>query len=450
MEASEILAQGYPNEEQLLRFPLGKLLVSIPDVDPRYGRQTSGPGHIDRVLEGVNLLMSPHPERIVKAYADEKPFIRGMEFERAYKLIFSDARTQNGHGFCRFDSVEERDGFFRLLALYHDIGKAVITERHPLVGWHLIKDVHAAEVETWLWPLLLGRDYSKWKRELELARGNVDCITTPHEQRLLKLFNNVVRFHDYFGILSTGEGSPLVMVDLIDLRGVDPADARELFSILMIFSLADVYGSVPEVLAQKVDVFCEDWELLCKAISNPTVNGDRAQFFEHLRSQTQNPRSTVERLWRLMYEGTPADWRDEIRIEMVEQIFKEATLSRMYPFINNFALFCKLDYCLAFKIMLMSVAKRMDATPSLPVSVMSTVLAELEKRYGDLCQRPDRTWRRIGFEMAGLTRRPGTHKDVKQRTKSMIGETITELLLRSGGLGKEWAVSECTVWFMEE
>jgi len=151
-----------------------------------------------------------------------------------------------------------------------------------------------------------------------------------------------------------------------------------------------------------------------------------------------------------MFEGAPQEWRDEVGHDTVEEVFKEATLSRMYPFIKNFALFCKLDYCLPFKIMLTNMAMERKTSPTVPINVMLTVLAELEKRYGDLSQRADGTWRRIGFEMAGLTRRPGAHKDAAQRTKSKIGETITDLFLRPGGLGKEWAVSECTVWFMEE
>ena len=84
------------------------------------------------------------------------------------------------------------------------------------------------------------------------------------------------------------------------------------------------------------------------------------------------------------------------------------------------------------------------------MSAMTTLLAELEQCYGDVCQRADGGWRRIGVEMAGLTRKPATHKNVEERKKSKIGEAISELLILPESPGKQWAIGECSVWFMEE
>jgi hypothetical protein len=451
-QANDLLARGYPTPDELLRFPLGDLLVSIPDVDPRYGSQDGKPGHIERVVTGINILLSEHPWHIVDSWRQAPPFGEPITFAQAYQTIFT--RGPNGEApYWRWSDhaeirKEERDSFFRLLALYHDIGKAVITERHPLVGWHLMKDVHKDQVEGFLYPLILGIPYEEWQRNLQEAQQDVRKIVSRRQWQLIKLFEAVIRFHDYFGILSTGEASLPVAVDLIGLRGMDPGDAQELFSILMIFNLADVYGSIPELLSQKVDVYCADWRVLCEVIAE--VKGDRGLFFKRLLELTQTPGAAIDRLWRMMYEGAPPDWQYKIVPDMIEEIFKEATLSRMYPFINHFALFCKLDYCLAFKILLMNTAAVQGGRPSEAVVAMTTLLAELEKRYGDLCIRPDKSWRRLGFEMAGLTRRPSTHRDVEQRKVSRIGRTIADLLLVPGGLGKEWAVSECTVWFMEE
>jgi len=450
-EANDILTKGYPSTEIIRRFPLGELLNSISEVDPRYAKQSDGnPGHIEKVIEGINILLSLHPEDIVKSWASKKPFRETIMFEQAYQRIFGAGYPNDGQGYCRFSSNQERDVFFRLIALYHDIGKAIIPERHPMVGWHLIKDVYRKQVEQSLYPLVLGRNYKDWASECNAAQGNINQIIDHRERRLLKIFGQVVRFHDYFGVLSTGEGSLPLMLDLIALRGMDPTEAQETFSTLMIMNLADVYGSVNEILPQKVQMFCEDWQLLCDTVAEKDIYGDRALFFDALREKTQKAKSTIDRLWRLMYEGAPLEWRDEITLDTVQEIFREATLSRMYPFINNYALFCKLDYCLSYKIMLMNTAKSKQVDLAVPVNAMISLLGELEKRYGDLCERSDGTWRRIGLEMAGLTRRPTTHKDMAQRTKSRIGETITDLLLQPGGLGKEWAVSECTVWFMEE
>ena len=45
-DANTILRDRYPTDEEFHRLPLGELLKSIPDVDPRYGMQPNGkPGH---------------------------------------------------------------------------------------------------------------------------------------------------------------------------------------------------------------------------------------------------------------------------------------------------------------------------------------------------------------------------------------------------------------------
>jgi hypothetical protein len=74
-------------------------------------------------------------------------------------------------------------------------------------------------------------------------------------------------------------------------------------------------------------------------------------------------------------------------------------------------------------------------------------LTQLEREYGDLCKRNDGSLRRIGLQLAGLTRRPISGQD---KGVSKIGNTISDLLLNTEEKGKEWALSECTAWFMEE
>lgn len=390
-EANQILSDRYPSDEELNRFPLGDLLKAIPAADPRYGQQPNGDaGHIARVIEGVNILLSPHPERVVKQWAHSKPFQDTILYESAFKKIFAGNSGKQG-SICKFETIEEKNSFFRILALYHDIGKAIITERHPIVGWHLVNDVHRQRVERTLYPFILGKDTATWQQQLDAHGGNVERIASSKELRLLNIFHSVIRYHDYFGILGTGEGALPIMVDLIELRGTDPQDAQELFAVLMIFTLADVFGSVNEILPQKVDVFCRDWEMLCEMIAAPEVRGDRRAFYHKLLEKSQTADSTIERLWRLMYEAAPEDWRNDVIPGKVEKVFKEATLSRMYPFIKNFALFCKMDYCLNFKITLMNLAqekanaKELNDGVSVAINAMITLLAELEKRYGDLC-----------------------------------------------------------------
>lgn len=441
-EADEILRTRYPTEEELSRFPLGEVLVTIPEVNEKYGPQRNkkgeviDPGHIARVIDGANIILGADPDYIVQQWKDHPNPIEENRFTQARIAIFKGS-SPTEHPYCQLKK-EDFGPFFRLLALYHDVGKFIIHERHPLIGWHLIKDVYQQEVEAYLYPLLLGIPYNEWdNRDLsELSK---------YEKRLISIFEAVIRFHDLFGVLSTGEGSLPVMVDLVPLTGARPQDAKELFSLLMLLNLADLYGSVPEVLPEKVNFFCDDWKLLCDAIES--AKGNRQRFFAKLLRKEQQTDRTIERIGRLMNEGAPREWRGQPINDRLTDMFAGSTLAGMHAFCTNFALFCKLDYALAFKLKIMQRAHAEKMHVTRPMARILWLLAQLEKQYGDLCKRKDGTWRRIGVEMAGLTRKPSSGRD---RSVSKIGDTICDLLLKTEEKGKQWSAGECTVWFMEE
>lgn len=431
-EADRILQEGYPSDEQLERFPLGDVLKSIPEVNPPYGVQSAqDPGHIRRVLRGMNTLLGNQPEEIVTDWQSAQNV--KAKFMMALTRFYSGTGQEAKYCQLKEDDIEP---FFRLCVLYHDIGKSVIHERHPLVGWHLIKDVYRGRVEKHLYPLLLGVSEDQWD----------PSNPSEYQKRVIGLFEAVVRFHDLFGVLSTGEGSLPVMVDLVKLTKTEPADAKELFSILMLFNLADLFGSVPKVRSHKVDFFCTDLELLCKAIDE--AGGRRSLFFETLRELAQGMDATIERLTRFLDEEAPEGYSGKPIRSSIVDAFRGATIGGMNSFCKNFALFCKLDYALAFKRTLMKSASSQEedagAEPDVTKSMTKILwlLVQLEKQYGDLCRRSDGSWRRIGVELAGLTRKP------PGQSSSTIGERICDLLLKDRG--QDWAAGECTVWFMEE
>ena len=430
---NQILSGGNPPEEELEHFPLGQQLKTIPEINERYS------GHIPKVFEGVNILLSDHPHYIVKQWRKSNDPIDQEIFTQALISIFGTKNNRHS-AICQ---ISKRDfaPFFRLMAMYHDIGKCIIHERHPLVGWHLIKDVYRDEVETELYPLILGIPYDEW-----IGRGNV----TPVQEKLITIFEANIKFHDLFGVLSTGEASLPVMVDLIPLTGMDPESAKELFSILFLFNLADLYGSVPEILPEQVNHFCDDWKCLCDTIEK--AEGNRDRFFTLLYEIAKTPERTIERITRFMNEGAPKDWRGQTIDKRVVEVFKNETLIGRKTFYSNFALFCKLDYALAFKKKIMQIAQasqthQKDQDVTKAMGKILWLLIQLERQYGDLCKRNDGSLRRIGLQMAGLTRKPATGKD---KGISRIGDAICKLLLNTEGMGKEWALSECTVWFMEQ
>jgi len=121
-EADDILKQGYPDDKTLRKFPLGDLLVSIPKVDGRY------PQHIERVFEGIEMLLSQERYKVVSDWRTQPQ--HAADFILVCDRIFGS--QQSPEGLLTLGAHTER--FFRLLALYHDIGKSVIVERHPVVG----------------------------------------------------------------------------------------------------------------------------------------------------------------------------------------------------------------------------------------------------------------------------------------------------------------------------
>ena len=301
-EADTILSQRYPTDAELDRFPLGKFLREIPGQNPKY------PTHIVGVMEGVNILLDDDKRHeIVRQWRGTVNPVDQEKFTQATISIFNGRANQE----AILHRIPEREfkSFFRLMAMYHDIGKCVIHERHPMVGWHLIKDVYQNEgVENELYPLLLGIPYNEWEKQKDALK--------PYQKRLLTIFEANIKFHDLFGVLSTGEAALPVMVDLIPLTGMDIITAKELFSILFLFNLTDLYGSVekvsgiPEILPEKMNYFCDDWLCLCNTINE--ADGDRDSFFKLLYEEAKTPKRTLERIKRFMSEGESAVSRQKI------------------------------------------------------------------------------------------------------------------------------------------
>jgi metal-dependent HD superfamily phosphatase/phosphodiesterase len=80
--------------------------------------------------------------------------------------------------------------FLRFVALYHDIGKVIYRDRHPILGKHLLES--------------LSEDETRNLTEI-LGEGNFLKMT------------HLVAYHDLFGVLCTGEASRPVLIDAAGL-----------------------------------------------------------------------------------------------------------------------------------------------------------------------------------------------------------------------------------------
>jgi hypothetical protein len=418
--AIKILSKRYPTNEELERFPLGDILLQIPKTDKRYSN------HSKLVMNGVNTLLSTnnkHPHQIVKEW-------NGNRFEPTDPTVRLFTETVASIRKSCHMSKYDFEAFFRLIGLYHDIGKSVIKARHPIVGYHLIKEVHRKRVEKELFPYLLNVDKLEWEKRLQ----EKELVLSYEEKRIIKLFEDVLRYHDLFGTLSTGESSIPVMVDLVALPGSQTEHTIELISVLTLFNIADLYASVEEIFPYKIEYYCKDWELLCKAVNES--KGSRKLFFEYLLNIEQGQERSLERIRRFL-DIKSKDFSNEHAEDLVEECFRQASLGTMHSFNKNFALLCKLDYALSYKNRFVKIAKDNKISTKRIINELLWLIVQITRQYGDVCTTNDGSYRRIGVDLSGLT-----------RTDS-ITNTICELILKFD-TGKEWAIGECGIWFMDE
>jgi hypothetical protein len=92
---------------------------------------------------------------------------------------------------------QERD-FLLMCALYHDIGKLFIKARHGPEGADILKDIRDDEL-------------------LRFKQFNIDIGTAkkPNRKRIM-FMSDLIRYHDYFGTLQTGEASYLLFLDVLN------------------------------------------------------------------------------------------------------------------------------------------------------------------------------------------------------------------------------------------
>jgi len=257
----------------------------------------------------------------------------------------------------------ERKKHLLWAAFYHDIGKAIERARHGAEGADIIKDSHAAD-RALFW---------------EMAISHAEIF------RLAGL----VRFHDYFGTLATGEASYLLFTEVFfppsnPFFYVEPLAAAlqrrasgaggqwcqdELFfDDLFLLNVADIAASVDDLTPEKAVVLMHDYAQLRPRVE---LSREKVCCLDEMaaRLQEDSVTHTAERIRRLLREGvraavhqepdgddalTRGDARDHFfELEDIQPVIRTLTgLNLPSSFYDGFALVAKLDYGLPFVRML--------------------------------------------------------------------------------------------------
>ncbi|MCZ7385864.1 MAG: hypothetical protein O8C63_14125 [Candidatus Methanoperedens sp.] len=344
------------------------LFRNIED-DEKLKRGKSLKKHIEKVVDFMYLLLYyDKVKNAPKGYQDFVSNIREFDERQSIKEMVP--------------SGENEKNLLLYTALYHDIGKIVIKARHGSFGGDIIKNS--------------GRvDRLKF---FDLGFAN-------HNQ--IFLMSDLIRFHDYFGTLQTGEASYLLFVEVLypitnNSLLLEEHSAKRFLNYLLLINMADTLASIEskeikEVLSGMIhdhkaltkideDIVKETKKSLSVShtcdqddfgivasrkldeIVRPLKSTTEIHTYERLRRILRSGYKTIKKdTFNKYQERTKEAFTDEIKryddqIFQVEEWFRSyKCVSDLSPimaclraikvrkeFYTEFAFICKLDYGLGF------------------------------------------------------------------------------------------------------
>jgi|GEM_PF-2602149 len=399
----------FPSNDELPSLPFGQYLIDAKKKDePRDFHK-----HMCYVIEGVGILISEFPGEIL--FASETIADKNKEPFISCLLNFK-KKVEN-------DPAYER--LLKLCAFYHDIGVAIRRDRHSIEGVHILRDLDPDERE-----------------KLELIIYDDDNDRKKHPE-LLNMLLNIIGHHELFGVLSTGESSAPIFVELVkDSSGQeDIEEFNILLSILALLNLADLNARIKErneddsknptngmsyIIA---DTIIKDWQRISDAFGD--ANGDKREFAKKLIDQEERPNRTIERLCRIITETTPPEHLEYCKINKEDINLGMAVGNvTVNEFCELLAHISKLDYFLRFYTNYRKEAiKRGNIETDRVCITLVKLLARIISGYRDLIKSS-----LIGVEF--------------EHVQDDVSKHIIDLLL--GDIpeeGEEWMIDdEATIW----
>jgi hypothetical protein len=422
-EANDILSKRYPTPDELERFPFGGLLCSLWNRQDNDGIEYRD--HGPKVLDAMNMLLGNEPNNLLQGKLDDSD-----------EHLLNNTKLDIDRIFGYFNPNTR--ALFRVAALYHDIGKYIIKERHPTIGWYTLEYLNPGE-----------------KDDLRSLLGD--------REDYLQLLMIMIRDHDEFGVLSTGEASYPILLRAIKSLGNNADDQKQIISAIMWLNLADMAGTASLVVtADDLKKFIHDWEWLLNVID--VCHQKKERLDDYLIREASDEDLVQERITRLLLEacrGVPRrdeELRKKLRPDQVSAKVRKA-ISTVYPtdnpnrsFASELTHICKLDYGKRFftslveyyegppvsgeKRFLPKWAEKYVDTEDLIYSVLA-ILRRLTSTYSAMTRSEAGPGSLIGVEMKDLTPRNAPEKTAQ----------IIELLHKSHYPGLSWMMSDCLAWY---
>lgn len=348
----KLLQDGnYPSKEDLEKVPFGKLLIDTGRSDSFFVE------HMKYMIQSTDdVLNLPNPADILidaRALNDDH-----QEFQRSMAKI---------RGYIR--QRDSNSDLLMIAALYHDIGKSIRRERHPYEGWHILKDLYPNETHDL--ESILGKDSLEY---------------------LIKL----VKYHEIFGTVSTGESSMPIFINLMPfMKHTSCDEIRQLFSMLLLMNMADMNASLKGgstssgINFKQAMSLINDWNTLDREIDSS--KGARTAFMKQLIENEATFERAAKRLKRLLRETSPnLDIAKIYTLEMIEELITHnfRTEGSIFTFCNFYARFYRMDYLKRFLTQFQKAAIDKDLSPfdvgSIVIEIIDNVVNEYRGSIKDM------------------------------------------------------------------
>lgn len=406
-----------PDSATLPTLPYGEQLAALfyPSQTPAHPGDPKGAPHLHAVMKNMALLLSDQPTDILADRASPYCSTELDSFEMSYHQIWHG--VGKGAPTTALFPPSEHEAtktFLRAAALYHDIGKYVNTDRHPTIGWYLVSSMYPEE-----------RD----KLQLLLTRTEFRTLLT------------IIRDHDKFGVLSSGEASLPLLASITNLMQEEVKIQEQRLTALMLVSLADMSASFP-LTSCVAGTVMRDWSRFIKALENAW--GDRGRLLPYVVQEARQYESTVERIRRLLLTVSRDDsgqWPTIDDKELISDILKTTFTNRIDVFCEDFALVAKLDYSLRFfRLVVQECRLRGITSPSSIAHIIVNILKGIVETYDEMLHARRGHYRLIGVEFGSLA---PAHAPEKARA-------LINLLLERPAEGLSWLLSDVPAWYIWE
>ena len=216
-----------------------------------------------------------------------------------------------------------------ILGFYHDIGKAIARPGHPSLGYRILHDMEPEERE---------------KLENFLRDTTIQINS--------ESFFKIIRYHDVFGVICTGEASLPMFADIYSAVA-DPQESRKILGLLVLLNIADLHATLlPDGLTEeRVQMMLHDWDEIDAILQDPQIH-TRADFTEALQRKVSQPEAAINRIARLFVAALMRANKGKVLVRLhespIEEHIKTFFGNRLDDFARRFAHFCKFDYGLNF------------------------------------------------------------------------------------------------------